>query len=83
MPVIQADIETFEQIVINGSAEKAIAVAFEASPALEKLARELKFTIVKLDPEDPNNQQLASYLRISAISDIRIFKNKQMIASIN
>jgi len=83
MPIIQTDIETFEQIVINGSAEKAIAVAFEASPALEKLAGELKFTIAKLDPEDPNNQQLAAYLRISAITDIRIFKNKQMVASIN
>ena len=83
MPVIHTDIETFEQIVINGSAEKAIAVAFEASPALEKLASELKFTIAKLDPEDPNNQQLAAYLRISAITDIRIFKNRQIVANIN
>jgi putative thioredoxin len=83
MPVIHADIETFEQIVINGSVEKAIAVAFEASPALEKLASELKFTIAKLDPEDPNNQQLAAYLRLSAISDIRIFKNRQIIANID
>ena len=83
MPVIQTDIETFEQIVINGSAEKAIAVAFEASPALEKLASELRFTIAKLDPEDPNNQQLAAYLHISAITDIRIFKNRQIVANIN
>jgi len=83
MPIIQTDIETFEQTVILGSAEKAIAVAFETSPALEKLAGELKFTIAKLDPEDPNNQQLAAYLRISAITDIRIFKNKNIVASIN
>jgi len=83
MPIIQTDIEIFEQTVILGSAEKAIAVAFEVSPALEKLASELKFTIAKLDPEDPNNQQLAAYLRISAITDIRIFKNKSMVASIN
>jgi putative thioredoxin len=83
MPVIQIDIETFEQIVINGSAEKAIAVAFEVSPALEKLSGELKFAIAKLDPEDPNNQQLAAYLRISAISDIRIFKNKQMTGAVD
>jgi putative thioredoxin len=78
MSIIQTDIETFEQVVINGSAEKAIAVAFEISPALEKLSGELKFTIAKLDPEDPNNQQLAGYLHLNAISDIRIFKNKQI-----
>jgi len=83
MPVIQTDIETFEQIVINGSAEKAIVVAFEVSPALEKLASELKFTIAKLDPEDPNNQQLAAYLRLTTLTDIRIFKNRQIVANIN
>ncbi len=79
MPVIQTDIETFEQIVINGSVENAIAVAFEVSPALEKLSAELKFTLAKLDPEDPNNQQLAGYLQLRALSDIRIFKNKQLV----
>jgi len=79
MPVIQVDIETFEQIVINGSAEKAIAVAFEVSPVLEKLSGELKFTIAKLDPEDPNNQSLAGYLQLRALSDIRIFKDKQLV----
>ncbi|MDR0516060.1 MAG: tetratricopeptide repeat protein [Fibromonadaceae bacterium] len=78
MSIIQTNIETFEQVAINGSDEKAIAVAFEVSPALEKLSNELNFTIAKLDPEDPNNQQLVGLLRISAISDIRIFKNKQM-----
>ncbi len=78
MPVIQTDIENFEQVVINGSAEKAIAVSFEISPALEKLSNELKFTIAKLDPEDPNNQSLAGYLRLGSLSDIRIFKNKQL-----
>ena len=83
MPVIQTDILTFEQVVINDSAKKAIAVAFEVSPTLEKLAGELKFTIAKLDPEDPNNQQLAVYLRINAASDIRIFKNKQLAGSID
>jgi len=83
MPVIRTNLETFEQIAINGSMEKAIAVAFEVSPALEKLSSELKFTIAKLDPEDPNNQQLAAYLRISAISDIRIFKSGQIAANIN
>ena len=79
MSVIQVDIESFEQVVINGSAEKAIAVAFEIPPALEKLSGELKFTIAKLDPEDPNNQSLAGYLQIRALSDIRIFKNKQLV----
>jgi len=83
MPIIQTDIETFEQNVILGSTEKAIAVAFEVPPALEKLAGELKFTVAKLDPEDPNNQQLATFLRISAITDIRIFKNRNIVANIN
>jgi len=83
MPTIQTDIETFEQTVILGSDEKAIAVAFEVSPALERLSNELKFNIAKLDPEDPNNQQLAAFLRISAITDIRIFKNKNIVANIN
>jgi len=83
MPIIQTDIETFEQTVILGSAEKAIAVTFEASPALERLASELKFTIAKLDPQDPNNQQLAAFLRISAITDIRIFKNQNIVANVN
>jgi putative thioredoxin len=78
MPVIQVNIETFEQIVINGSVEKAIAVAFEIPPALEKLSGELKFTIAKLDPEDPNNQPLAGYLQVRALSDIRVFKDKQL-----
>jgi len=83
MPVIQTDIQSFEQIVINGSAEKAIAVAFEVSPALEKLAGELKFTVAKLNPEDPNNQPLAGYLQLEAISDIRIFKDRQIIGAAN
>jgi len=78
MPVIQTNIENFEQLVINGSVENAIAVAFEVSPVLEKLSGELKFTVAKLDPEDPNNQSLAGYLQIRALSDIRIFKNKQI-----
>jgi putative thioredoxin len=78
MSIIKIDIETFEQVVINGSAEKPIAVAFEVSKALEKLSNELKFTIAKLDPEDPNNQPLANYLQIRALSDVRIFKNKAM-----
>jgi len=78
MSIIQIDLENFEQLVIHGSAEKAIVVAFEVSPALEKLSDELKFTIAKLDPEDPNNQQLAGYLHIRALSDIRIFKDKQI-----
>ncbi|MCL2283777.1 MAG: tetratricopeptide repeat protein [Fibromonadales bacterium] len=79
MSVIQTNIENFEQVAINGSEEKAIAVAFEVSPALEKLSDELKFSVAKLDPEDPNNQQLAGYLRISSLSDIRIFKDKQLV----
>jgi putative thioredoxin len=83
MSIIQIDIETFEQFVINASAEKAIAVSFEVSPALEKLSDEMQFTIAKLNPEDPNNQQLAGYLHISALSDIRIFKDKQIIGTAN
>jgi len=79
MSIIQINIETFEQVVINGSAEKPIAVAFEISRALEKLSNELKFTIAKLDPEDPNNQPLAGYLQMRALSDVRVFKNKQMV----
>ena len=79
MSIIQTDIENFEQVVINGSDEHAMVAAFEISPALEKLSGELKFTMAKLDPEDPNNQQLAGYLRLSAISDVRIFKGKQMV----
>ncbi|MCL2260590.1 MAG: tetratricopeptide repeat protein [Fibromonadales bacterium] len=78
MSIIQIDLGNFEQLVIHGSAEKAIVVAFEVSPALEKLSDELKFTIAKLDPEDPNNQQLAGYLHIRALSDIRIFKDRQI-----
>jgi len=79
MPVIKINLENFEQLVINGSVEQAIAVAFEVSPALEKLSGELKFTVAKLDPEDPNNQSFASYLQLRSLSDIRIFKNKQLI----
>ncbi|MCL2206862.1 MAG: tetratricopeptide repeat protein [Fibromonadales bacterium] len=78
MPIVQVDLENFEQVVINGSSEKAIAVAFEVSPALETLSSELKFTVAKLDPEDPNNQSLAGYLHIRALSDIRILKDKQV-----
>jgi putative thioredoxin len=81
MSVIQTNIETFEQVVISGSEGKAIAVAFEISPALEKLSGELKFTVAKLSPEDPSNHTLASYLQIEAISDIRIFKNKQLVGA--
>jgi putative thioredoxin len=83
MSVIKIDIETFEQIVIDGSAEKAIVVAFDVSKTLEKLSSELKFTIAKLDPEDPNNQPLAGYLQMRALSDIRIFKNKQMAGGVD
>jgi len=79
MPVIKIDIESFEQVVINGSADKPIAVAFDISKSLEKLSEDLKFTIAKLDPEDPNNQPLAGYLQMRALSDVRVFKNKQMI----
>jgi putative thioredoxin len=83
MSIIQIDIETFEQVVINGSAEKAIAVAFEVPKALEKLSGEFKFIIAKLDPEDPSNQPLAGYLQIRALSDVRIFKNKQMAGGVD
>ena len=81
MAIIQTNIETFEETVINYAEGKAIVVAFDISPELEKQSEELKFDIAKLDPQDPNNQQLAAYMQIRTLNDIRIFKDKQMVGT--
>jgi len=86
--VIDVTLANFEQVVIEGSMEKPVVVDFWASwcapckalgPILEKLSTEFGFVLAKIDTETPENQQLAAYLRVSSIPDIRVFKSGQMV----
>jgi putative thioredoxin len=89
--VVDVTLANFEQVVIEGSAERPVVVEFWASwsapcktvgTLLETLSGELDFVLAKVNAEIPDNQQLAAYLRVTSIPDIRVFQGGQMVDAI-
>lgn len=86
--IVDVNLTNFEQIVIEGSMQRPVVVDFWAAwcapckalgPVLEHLSTEMDFVLAKVDTEVPDNQQLASYLRVSSIPDIRVFHQGKMV----
>ncbi|MCA9040634.1 MAG: thioredoxin [Planctomycetaceae bacterium] len=86
--VIEGDIETFQQVVLEGSFDRPVVIDFWAgwcgpckqlAPILEKLAAEYngKFLLVKVDTEA--QPQLAASFRVQSIPYVVAFKEGQPV----